>query len=107
FGVSPQAQEVIAEIKRVLTEPIKKNSAEYRFIRQNFILQKKEWLARTARTSNDLSYLAIELIEENLDHENLAQNIAKLQAMNFDQFYDYCQKIMKDSELCSAYLENK
>jgi hypothetical protein len=51
--------------------------------------------------------LAIELIEENLDHENLAQNIAKLQAMNFDQFYDYCQKIMKDSELCSAYLENK
>ncbi|MCT7831569.1 MAG: insulinase family protein [Lactobacillus crispatus] len=107
FGVSPQAQEVIAEIKRVLTEPIKKNSAEYRFIRQNFILQKKEWLARTARTSNDLSYLAIELIEENLDHENLTQNIAKLQAMNFDQFYDYCQKIMKDSELCSAYLENK
>lgn len=90
-----------------MTEPLKKNSVEYRFIKQNFILQKKEWLARTVRTSNDLSYLAIELIEENLDHENLAQNIAKLQTMDFDQFYNYCQEIMKDSAICSAYLENK
>lgn len=107
FGVSPQSPAVIAEIKKVLTEPLKKNSVEYRFIKQNFILQKKEWLARTVRTSNDLSYLAIELIEENLDHENLAQNIAKLQTMDFDQFYNYCQEIMKDSAICSAYLENK
>lgn len=105
FGISPQASETIAEIKKILKEPLKENSEQYRFIKENFALQKKEWLARTVRTQNDISFLAIEMVEENLDHEDLQQNLMKLQAMSFEEFYQNCYKIMKDSEMCFAYLK--
>ncbi|MDF4142407.1 pitrilysin family protein [Lactobacillus kefiranofaciens] len=106
FGVSAQAEVIISEIKKILTQPIKNNSEQYRFIRDNFDLQKKEWLARTVRTRNDISSLAIEMVEESLDHENLQQNLMKLQSMSFEEFYQSCQKIMKDSEICFAYLNS-
>lgn len=105
FGVSPQANETIKKIKQILTEPLIKNSDQYRFIEKNFALQKKEWFARTVRTINDLSSLAIEMIEENLDDENLELNLTKLQAMSFDEFNQVYQQVMKDSAICSAYLD--
>ena len=83
------------------------NSEQYRFIKDNFVLQKKEWLARTIRTMNNLSYLAIEMIEESLDHEDLQLNLLKLQTMGFEEFDQICQKLMKDSTICSAYLSSK
>lgn len=55
---------------------------------------------------NDLSYLAIEMIEENLDHENLELNLLKLQAMSFERFDEICQALMKDSTICSAYFDS-
>lgn len=105
FGTSPKGQEAIDEIKRALTTPLVKNSEQYRFVKENFELQKREWLARTVRTINNLSSLAIEMIEENLDNEDLGLNLQKLQAMSFDEFYQFCQRIMKDSAICSAYLD--
>ena len=54
---------------------------------------------------NDLSSLAIEMIEENLDHENLDLNLKKLQVMGFDEFNQLCKQLMKDSKICSAYLD--
>lgn len=45
------------------------------------------------------------MIEENLDNEDLGLNLQKLQAMSFDEFYQFCQRIMKDSAICSAYLD--
>lgn len=105
FGVSPQANETIKKIKQILTEPLIKNSDQYRFIEKNFALQKKEWFARTVRTINDLSSLAIEMIEENLDDENHELNLTKLQAMSFDEFNQVYQQVMKDSAICSAYLD--
>lgn len=68
-------------------------------------MQKREWLARTVRTINNLSSYAIEMVEENLDHEDLDLNLKKLQAMGFEEFYQTCQLIMKDSAICSAYLD--
>ncbi len=106
FGVSADNQRIIEEIKRVLTQPIDLNSEQYRFIKENFVLQKKEWLARTIRTMNNLSYFAIEMIEENLDHEDLQLNLLKLQTMGFEEFDQICQKLMKDSTICSAYLNS-
>lgn len=105
FGTSSQGQEVINEIKHVLTKPLVKNSEQYRFIEENFELQKREWLARTVRTINNLSSYAIEMVEENLDHEDLDLNLKKLQAMGFEEFYQTCQLTMKDSAICSAYLD--
>ncbi|NRO26168.1 M16 family metallopeptidase [Lactobacillus helveticus] len=107
FGVSADSQRIIEEIKRVLTQPVDPNSEQYRFIKDNFVLQKKEWLARTIRTMNNLSYLAIEMIEESLDHEDLQLNLLKLQTMGFEEFDQICQKLMKDSTICSAYLNSK
>lgn len=106
FGVSADNQRIIEEIKRVLTQPIDPNSEQYRFIKENFVLQKKEWLARTIRTMNNLSYFAIEMIEENLDHEDFQLNLLKLQTMGFEEFDQICQKLMKDSTICSAYLNS-
>ncbi|MGN1272135.1 MAG: M16 family metallopeptidase [Lactobacillus sp.] len=105
FGVSRMAKETIQKIEQQLTKPIAKNSEEYRFLEKNFALQKKEWLARTVRTMNDPSSLAIEMIEENLDHEDLDLNLKKLQVMGFDEFNQTCQKLMKDSTFCSAYID--
>lgn len=105
FGVSQQADKAIQEIKRELTRPVAKNSEEYHFLKKNFALQKEEWLARTVRTMNDLSSLAIEMIEENLDHENLDLNLRNLQVMGFDEFNQLCKQLMKDSTICSAYLD--
>ena len=105
FGTSSQGQEVINEIKHVLTKPLVKNSEQYRFIEENIELQKREWLARTVRTINNLSSYAIEMVEENLDHEDLDLNLKKLQAMGFEEFYQTCQLTMKDSAICSAYLD--
>lgn len=105
FGVSQQADKAIQEIKRELTKPVAKNSEEYHFLEKNFALQKEEWLARTVRIMNDLSSLAIEMIEENLDHENLDLNLKKLQVMGFDEFNQLCKQLMKDSTICSAYLD--
>lgn len=45
------------------------------------------------------------MVEENLDHEDLDLNLKKLQAMGFEEFYQTCQLIMKDSAICSAYLD--
>lgn len=105
FGVSRMAKETIQEIEHQLTKSIAKNSEEYRFLEKNFALQKKEWLARTVRTMNDPSSLAIEMIEENLDHEDLDLNLKKLQVMGFDEFNQTCKKLMEDSTFCSAYID--
>lgn len=106
FGVSADSQRVINEIKQILVQSFNPKSEQYRFIKDNFALQKKEWTARTIRTMNDLSYLAIEMIEENLDHENLELNLLKLQAMSFERFDEICQALMKDSTICSAYFDS-
>ena len=45
------------------------------------------------------------MIEENLDHENLDLNLRKLQVMGFDEFNQLCKQLMKDSTICSAYLD--
>ena len=46
------------------------------------------------------------MIEENLNHEDLQLNLLKLQTMGFEEFDQICQKLMKDSTICSAYLNS-
>lgn len=106
FGVSSDSGKAISEVKKVLLQPLIKGSELYRFVKENFALQKKEWLARTIRTWNDPSSLAIEMIEENLDHEDLKLNLMKLQTMSFEEFCRICQAAMADETICWAYLDS-
>lgn len=103
FGISEDAQKLILEIQKQLQKELDEN--ELRFASQIFELQKKEWQAQSARSLDNLSYLAIELAEESLDNEDFFKNGRILQTMSFDNYAKNCHELMKDAEFCSAYLK--
>ncbi|MGQ5709310.1 M16 family metallopeptidase [Lactobacillus sp. PSON] len=104
FGISENAQELILEIQKQLQKDLSED--ELKIASHIFELQKKEWQAQSARSLDNISYLAIELAEENLDDEDFFENGRTLQTMNFDNYVKNCHELMKDAEFCSAYLKS-
>ena len=103
FGISGQSKMVIQEIKDELNKPLQALDRVY--LHKFYDLKKKEWLAQTIRSLDDLSYLAVECAEESLDGENSFENIQKLQLLSFDDFASYCASLMKDYQFCAVRLE--
>ncbi|GFZ26199.1 M16 family metallopeptidase [Lactobacillus corticis] len=99
LGLSSQPETVIHKIKEVLAEPLMGE-----FDQQFFALQKKNWLARTARGYNDLSFLAIELAEASLDGENPYDLMEKLSQLSFADYVTFVQDLTHDWQIGSAYL---
>lgn len=99
FGLSSQPETVIHKVKEVLAEPLTGD-----FAQQFFALQKKNWLARTARGYNDLSFLAIELAEASLDGENPYDLMEKLSQLSFADYAAFVQDLTLDWQIGSAYL---
>lgn len=102
YGISPNNVQLIEQIKLELAKPI--DSLEQTYLEKFFTLKKKEWLAQTARSLNDISFLAIERAEEMLDGENLFKNIEDLQMISFEDFINQCEKMLQNIEVCSAAL---
>ncbi len=105
FGVSQNSAEVIKAIKDEIRKPFSKSNLA--FMKHFLTMQKKEWLAQFIRGMDNVPYLAIEMAEESLDHENSFASLEKLQNMSFNDFLSYCSALMKDSEFCSARLVRK
>ena len=101
YGVSEQSKKAISAIKSEIDDLFK--SVDTYYLKEYFELKKKDWLAQTIRSLNDLSYLAIERAEEMLGNENLFTNIQNLQLMNFDNFISSTKKLMHEYQACSAY----
>lgn len=105
FGTSEKSKQAIQAIETELKRPFGQDNWT---IMQDFLeLQKKEWFAQTARSMNNLSYLAIELAEESLDDEDLLLTLQKLQNISFNDYLQYCSSLMKDAQYCFARLEKR
>ncbi|KRL91581.1 EF-P 5-aminopentanol modification-associated protein YfmH [Lactobacillus kalixensis] len=102
YGVSSESDKVITAIKEELAKPITEGNKA--FEKNFFELQKREWLAQSIRSMNNLSYLAVEAAEASLDNEDTFVNVEKLQDMNFSQFEEFCSNLLKDCQICSARL---
>lgn len=102
YGVSSESDKVITAIKEELAKPITEGNKA--FEKNFFELQKREWLAQSIRSMNNLSYLAVEAAEASLDNEDTFVNVEKLQDMNFSQFEEFCSNLLKGCQICSARL---
>ena len=94
---------VISAIKTELAKPLDVSRRTY--LDKFLNLKKKEWLAQTVRAQNDISYLSIETAEESLNHENIFENIEKLQGITLEEFITLNSELIKDFNVCSVRLE--
>ena len=103
YGISNESEKVISAIKTELAKPLDVSRRTYldKFLK----LKKKEWLAQTVRAQNDISYLSIETAEESLNHENIFENIEKLQGITLEEFITLNSELIKDFNVCSVRLE--
>lgn len=103
FGISQNSKQVIDAVKEELQKPLTQDDPV--FAKNFFEMQKKEWLAQTIRSTDNIAYFAVEMAEESLDNENSFNNLEKLQIMSFEDYVKYCSDLLKNSEICSARLK--
>ena len=103
YGISNESEKVISAIKTELAKPLDVSRRTY--LDKFLNLKKKEWLAQTVRAQNDISYLSIETAEESLNHENIFENIEKLQGITLEEFITLNSELIKDFNVCSVRLE--
>ncbi len=105
MGMSPDARKVISAIKEELAPKALFAASKLPAMREFFTLQKRVWLAQTVRSLNNIAGLAVELAEESLDDEDLFENVAKMQALNFDEYCKFCASLLDKAGFYSALIE--
>lgn len=102
FGMSKEAELIIESIKKELSSKSILNDNNQVDMQQFFELQKKTCLAQSIRSLDDISDLAVEMAEESLDGEDLFENVANMQTLDYEKYRSYCLELLRDAKFYSA-----